>query len=74
MLIQSLTKLTKMKEQISVSLALAASHHQKRRWESHLIETNIIFIHHNLSYYKRILCLNKHSNFTPNVTNFGPKA
>jgi hypothetical protein len=65
-----------MKEQTSVSLALVASHHQEIREESHLIETNIIFIHHNLSYYKRILCLNRHSNSNPNpnVIDFGPRA
>jgi hypothetical protein len=62
-------------EQTSVSLTLTASHHQKIE-ESHLKETNIIFIHHQLSYYKRILCLNRHSNsnFNPNVINFGSRA
>jgi hypothetical protein len=61
-------------EETSISPALAASHHQKIKEESHLIETNIIFIHHNLSYYKRTLGLNRHSNPNPNVTNFWPKA
>jgi hypothetical protein len=62
-----------MKEQTSISLALAASHHQ-RIDESHLKETNIIFIHHQMSYYKKILCLNRHSNsnHNSNVIDFGP--
>jgi hypothetical protein len=41
MLIQSLTKLTKMKEQTSISLALVASHYQERREESHFIRTKL---------------------------------
>jgi hypothetical protein len=65
-----------MKEQTSIPLALAASHHQRIE-ESHLKETNKIFIHHQLSYYKRILCLNRHSNSNPNpnpnVIDFGPR-
>jgi hypothetical protein len=34
----------------------------------------LLFLFLFLSYYKRILCLNKHSNSNPNVTDFGPKA